>query len=116
MKKNTKMLPLIEGTLWWIGYPDFTEKQLINEIQAQKDVGFDIIWTTGSNILLKSAINNEKSGKEYDLLEKMYSIANGEGASRPSMRAPFCQVLKWTRTDVSWKAITPMGNGVLTIW
>ncbi|MCK4982377.1 MAG: DUF4434 domain-containing protein, partial [Victivallaceae bacterium] len=49
---------------------------LENEIQAQSDIGFNLLWILGSETLLKHAVNNGKAGKPHDVLEIIYKIAD----------------------------------------
>ena len=73
--QKSRVLPVIRGTLWWVGW-DWPKERLENEIQAQSDIGFNLLWILGSETLLKHAVNNGKAGKPHDVLEIIYKIAD----------------------------------------
>ncbi len=74
--KAERMEPLMRGTLWWVGTPrHFTWKKsdFEKEIQAQMDIGFDLLWLLGS----KSAMDHtDHTDSKQDVLETLYSIAD----------------------------------------
>ena len=76
--QNSRVLPLIRGTLWWVGW-DLTKDRLEKEIQAQCDVGINLLWVLGSKNLLSNVVINEKAEKPFDTLEQLYKIADEKG-------------------------------------
>jgi len=73
--RKSRVLPLFRGTLWWVGW-DWPKERLEKEIQAQCDIGFDLLWIFGSESLIEHAVKNDKAGKTYDVLEIIYKIAD----------------------------------------
>ncbi len=69
------VLPLFRGTLWWVGW-DWSKERLEKEIQAQCDIGFDLLWIFGTETLIEHAVKNNKAGKTNDVLEIIYKIAD----------------------------------------
>lgn len=63
--------PLIRGALWWIQpqVVDWSDEQLEKAIQAQRDVGFDLLW-----LLNAAGVLAQDGGA--DLLERIYSLAD----------------------------------------
>jgi uncharacterized protein DUF4434 len=67
--------PLIRGALWWLvpAYAEWPEEKLERAIQAQQDLGFDILWIFNTPALLTGT---EGEGKDW--LETVYSIADAK--------------------------------------
>jgi len=74
--------PLIRGTLWWVteaGYGEWTQDRFADEIEAQRAVGFDVLWILNTPALLKNAVDNETAGKPHDTLEMIFAVADAKG-------------------------------------
>jgi Domain of unknown function (DUF4434) len=73
--------PLIRGALWWItdAYKDWSSDQFEQAIQAQRDVGFDILWIFNTPALLDKALKSEAAGESDDILATVYAIADAKG-------------------------------------
>ncbi|NIA14813.1 MAG: DUF4434 domain-containing protein [Nitrospiraceae bacterium] len=77
----SRPLPLMRGTLWWLVAPhtDGTRQQLEQAIQAQRDVGFDVLWIFNTPALLEQAIKAAPDAADADVLESVYTIADKYG-------------------------------------
>ncbi len=70
--------PLLRGTLWWIvqAQPgDWTRERLEQAIDAQRAVGFDVLWILNTPDLLKKA---EAPGA-LDVMETVHALADARG-------------------------------------
>ena len=66
--------PLIRGTLWWIVYDTYaqwTKAQFTQAIEAQRAVGFDVLWILNTPTLLRKAEEGP-----VDLMETIYAVAD----------------------------------------
>ena len=69
--------PLIRGALWVVPCKAaLTRERLEQIIQAQCDVGFNLLWIHNSPELLAEVRRNEAAGKPYDPLEMIFQIAD----------------------------------------
>ena len=71
--------PLIRGTLWWLVPPftNWSKDELQRAIQAQRDIGFDLLWICNTPALLDQA--QQASAQGTDLLDTVYHIADSQG-------------------------------------
>ncbi len=77
--ETSRTAPLMRGTLWWLvpGYADWPREKLERAIQAQQDIGFDLLWLLNTPALLAAAEKGEPG--LGDLLEWVYEIADARG-------------------------------------
>lgn len=79
---ETKSEPLIRGTLWWIidepTHP-WTRDELKQTIDAQRAVGFDLLWLLNAPHLMKQASETEARGETRDVLRMVHEIADEYG-------------------------------------
>ncbi len=78
--EKPKIEPLIRGALWWLtsAYDGWTEDDWEKAIQAQCDVGFDVLWIFNTPALLKQAEQegqNNRQDTRFDVLDTVYRIA-----------------------------------------
>ncbi len=81
-KKKLRKAPLMRGTLWWIAHPEhdqWTKERFAEEIELQREVGFDLLWIFNSPQLLQKAVEAEKQGTPHDTLEMVFEIADEKG-------------------------------------
>ena len=73
--------PLIRGALWWVtdAYKDWTREQFDQAMQAQCDVGFDVLWILNTPGLLDRALEAEAAGESKDVLGIVYDVADAKG-------------------------------------
>lgn len=75
-----RTLPIIRGTLWWIGakgQPESLSRSwLAAEIQAQVDVGFNLLWICNSAQLMQKAKQKSPEQTSFDPLEVIYHLAD----------------------------------------
>ena len=79
--------PLIRGTLWWVvyeGYAGWSRAQFEQAIDAQRAVGFDVLWILNTPDLLRRATAPAfagvgEGGGVRDLLAMIYDIADAKG-------------------------------------
>lgn len=80
--EEAKTEPLIRGTLWWIidepGSP-WTRDELRQAIEAQRTVGFDLLWVLNAPRLMKQAVDAEARGETRDVLGMVHEIADEYG-------------------------------------
>ncbi|HPO14760.1 MAG TPA: DUF4434 domain-containing protein [Candidatus Hydrogenedentes bacterium] len=75
---SPKTPPLIRGTLWYIVQAqstDWTQERLEQTVEAQKAVGFDVLWVLNTPDLVRKA---EASGA-LDIVETVYALADARG-------------------------------------
>ncbi len=74
--------PLIRGTLWWMNnnqIDTWSKDRFVQEIQAQQDVGFNLLWLLNTPQLTDIAIKAEAEGKPRDVLQWIFQIADEKG-------------------------------------
>jgi len=72
--------PVMRGTLWWMPYlPKASQEEYSRCIQAQRDVGFDLLWILGTPSLMEKATQSEAAGEPYDPLDLVLQIADEAG-------------------------------------
>jgi hypothetical protein len=78
----TEIPPVMRGTLWWItldkDHP-WTEARLREAIEAQCDIGFDLLWVFNTPQLLKTAIDSQTGESPNDLMATVFTIADEKG-------------------------------------
>lgn len=70
--------PLIRGTLWYIvqAHPtDWTKERLEQAIDAQRAVGFDVLWILNTPDL----VNKAETPGALDIVETVYALADARG-------------------------------------
>ncbi len=70
--------PLMRGTLWWIvqAQPgDWTPERLEQAIDAQRAVGFDVLWILNTPDLL----NKAEAPDALDVMETVHALADARG-------------------------------------
>ncbi len=71
--------PLIRGTLWWINhnvYAEWGRIQFEEAIEAQRTVGFDVLWILNSPALLQ--LDEDGDNAKRDILAMIYAIADAK--------------------------------------
>ena len=73
-------LPLLRGALWWLVPPctDWSNERLEQAIQAQCDIGFDLLWIFNTPGLLDQAEQAAAATPNGDFLEMVYAIADAK--------------------------------------
>lgn len=72
--------PLMRGTLWWVthmAYADWSRAQFEEAIQAQRAIGFDVLWILNSPELLRRKESGDAA--QRDFLAMIYEIADQKG-------------------------------------
>lgn len=80
--EEAKTEPLIRGTLWWLideSAHRWTRDELRQAIDAQRAVGFDLLWVLNAPRLMKQAVDAEARGETRDVLGMVHEIANEYG-------------------------------------
>jgi Domain of unknown function (DUF4434) len=80
--ETLRTAPLMRGTIWWIAHPEhyqWSKEQFAEEIELQREVGFDLLWIFNSPQLLRKAIEAEKQNDPHDILEMIFEIADEKG-------------------------------------
>ena len=80
-KEQLQTVPLMRGTLWWISGErvKWSKERFAKEIQAQRDVGFDLLWVFNTPKLMDMAIKADAAGKSRDVIGMIYEIADEKG-------------------------------------
>lgn len=79
---ETPVRPVMRGALWWVTLnkdAPWSETRLREAIQAQCDVGFDLLWILNTPQLLQHAIDKDTAGTPEDILAVIFSIADEKG-------------------------------------
>jgi hypothetical protein len=75
-----RTLPVIRGTLWWVGAKGpsapLSKDLLAAEIQAQADVGFNLLWVCNAPQLMQMATEKQIP---FDPLEVIFGLADQKG-------------------------------------
>jgi hypothetical protein len=72
--------PIMRGTLWWMSYlPKASQEEYARCIQAQRDVGFDLLWLLNTPAMMEKARQNDAAGEPYDALDRVLQIADEAG-------------------------------------
>lgn len=71
--------PLMRGTLWWVADRQecpWTQAELRATVEAQRAVGFDLLWLLNTPALLRTAQASEQADLPRDVLEWLFTIAD----------------------------------------
>ncbi|MBP8129304.1 MAG: DUF4434 domain-containing protein [Candidatus Hydrogenedentes bacterium] len=74
--------PLMRGTLWWVADRQecpWTEADLRAAVEAQRAVGFHLLWLLNTPALLQAAEMAERTAAPRDVLAWLYQIAGDSG-------------------------------------
>jgi len=74
---DTKTPPLLRGALWWVtsAYAEKSRDELAQVIDAQRAVGFDLLWLLNCPALAQQARNDASR----DVLKTLYELADARG-------------------------------------
>lgn len=73
--REGRVAPLIRGALWWVTPADpelWTAERLRESIDAQRAVGFDILWLLNTPQLLRKTAEDASA----DILERIFALAD----------------------------------------
>jgi hypothetical protein len=70
-------LPLMRGALWWVTAPyyEWSPEQFEETVDAQRAVGFDLLWLFNTPGLVRRA----ERGEGQDVLEILFALADARG-------------------------------------
>ncbi len=74
--------PVLRGTLWWVvDRPGavWDRDRLRTAIEAQREVGFDLLWVFNTPALLEQATTSEEAGTPKDTMAIVYDLADEMG-------------------------------------
>jgi len=76
---SLRTAPLIQGTLWmvtWAAHGNWSREEFERAVDAQRDVGFDILWILNGPSLMRGAVAGNAGTGNRDLLAMLYEIAD----------------------------------------
>jgi len=74
--------PLMRGTLWWVvDKPEcpWTKAELRAAVEAQRAVGFDLLWLLNTPALLRAAEASDQAETRRDVLGWLFDVADEAG-------------------------------------